>query len=378
MGTNIVNDLSNIIFVLNFALTILWAVVFLVPLEPNETHESRNRRKKVFIIVCCIQWILISGLRADSVGSDTSNYMRLYELHNRMSWAEIWSTVKAYYLGIEVTADYELGYVVFEKLIGSITPSHLFYKFIVAIIFMSALGKFIYKNSVDPFISFIVYDALMYNMFSLTGYRQVISVSLGILCGYEFIKKRRFIPFLILLVVSSLFHRSILIFIIFYFLANKKITHRYVLVATAMIAVLVVERNNVFNYVKVLVGYEQYSGTYGFAQQTFLLLLILLTIGVIICRKQIVRYAEYRGLNYAVYYNAFILTWAMFPLAMVSPTSMRLVYDFGFISFLLLIPVLVKSFHSLTNRIIVYGFLILTFGYFIITRSPDYMFFWQA
>ena len=275
--------------------------------------------------------------------------------------------------------DYELGYVLLEKIIGSITSSHLIYKIIIASIFMTAFGRYIYINSKDPFISFIVYDALMYNMFSLTGYRQVVSVAIGVLCGYEFVKKRRFIPFLVFILIAALFHKSTLIFIPFYFLANKKITNRYLLEAFCVVLLLIAGRNQLFNYVKVLVGYEQYGGTYGFAQQTFILLLIALTFVVIVFKQQILRYAANNNMLYiGHYYNALILTWFMIPFAMVSPTSMRLVYDFGFISFLLLIPVLVKSFCRRNNRIIMYCFLIILFGYFILTRTPEYAFYWQV
>lgn len=366
------------IFFVNFLLTLLWAVIFLYSNIWNQTL-GYNDKRKIFIIICCIQWILISGLRADFVGADTGNYMRLFDLHNNLSWSELWENVKLYYFSGGVTEDYELGYILFEKIIGSITSSHVIYKFIIATIFMSAFGRFLYKNSLDPFISFIVYDALMYNMFSLTGYRQVVSVSIGILCGYEFVKKRRFIPFLMLILIASLFHKSTLIFILFYFMANIKISNGYLLGTFVTVLVLIVSRNQVFNYIKVLVGYEQYSGNYGFAQQTFMLLLIALTFVAILCKPQVFRCAKNIGETCAEhYYNALALCWFMIPFAMVSPTSMRLVYDFGFVAFLLLIPALVRSFYRRNDRIIVYSFMIVLFGYFVLTGTPEYAFYWQV
>lgn len=371
-----INLIANNIFILNFILTLIWGIIFLVP--SNQITLDGEHKRKTFIIICCIQWVLISSLRADSVGADTVNYMRLFDVHNNMSWEAVLLAAKDYYFGSEVAVDYELGYVIFEKLIGSISSSHLFYKMVIATIFMSALGVFIYKNSEDPFISFIIYDALMYNMFSLTGYRQVVSVAIGILFGYEYIKKRKFIPFLILVLVASLFHKSTLFFIVFYFLADKKITQKYLIVISALIMFLLIERYRVFNYVKVIIGYEQYSGTYGFAQQTFLVLLVLLTVAIIVCHRQIMWYAKNISFEYTIHYdNALILTWLTVPMAMVSPTSMRVVYDFGFISFLLYIPMLVKSFYDFKNRIIVYVSLSILLGFFVLTRTPEYIFFWQ-
>ena len=372
------DNLSNSVFFVNFILTLFWASILLYLPKNRETNEEKTRKRKLFVILCCVQWVIISGFRADSIGADTENYMRLFDLHNSMSWREIIENAKEYYLGNGSYNDYEIGYVVLEKIIGGVTSSHTIYNILVAGIFMSSLGRFIYKYSNDPLISFILYDAFMYNMFSLTGNRQVISVAIGILCGYEFIRKRKFIPFLIIVLVSSLFHRSTLVFIVFYFLANKKITQCYLLTAFAMVGALIATRSRVFNYVKFIVGYDQYTGTYGFAQRTFFILLIILTFAVIVCKSQIFNYAHEAGIqNIDHYLNALILTWFMFPFAMVSPTSMRLVYDFGFISFLLLIPVLAKSFHKRNDRVIIYGSLVLMLGYFISTKSSDYMFFWQ-
>ena len=374
---NIVNELLSNIFLNNFVLTLIWGLVLLVP--GKRGTEQYQRRKKQFIIIVCAQWVLISTLRADSVGADTANYMRLFDMHNAFSWSDLMNAAKQSYLAGGASTDYELGYIILEKLIGTFTSSHLVYKFLVATIFMSAFGSFLYKNSEDPFLSFMIYDALMYNMFSLTGYRQVVSVAIGILLGYEFVKKQKLIPFLTLVFFASLFHRTTLVFIPFYFLANKKATTGYVVTALVVVAALILTRNSLFAYVKVLLDYDQYSGTYGFAQQTFLALLVLLTVAVMICRPQMMRYASNRGIaNIEHFYNALILTWIMVPFAMVSPTSMRLVYDFGFISLLLIVPIMVKSFPKQNNRVIAYALLIVLFGYFIATKSLDYQFFWQV
>lgn len=364
--------LEKNIFFVNFVLTLLWGFVLLYSKRPNDTVRKAQKRKLAFVIIACVQWVLISGLRADMVGADTLNYMRLFDIHTNLEWKDIFESIKVYYInGGAIIDEYEPGYILLEKLIGTFTTSHMAYKFIISTIFMSTLGYYVYKNSEDPCLSFIIYDALFYNMFSLTGYRQVVSAAIGILLGYEFIKKRKAGSFLILLLVASLFHKSTLVFVLFYFLANKKITHRYMVTAGAIIGVMLIYRNSLFNYVKVLVGYDEYSGIYGFAQLTFTILLLSLTFIALYLKPQILRYKA----EAVHYYNGLILMWMMMPFAMVSPTSMRLVYDFGFV-LLLLIPVIVKSFKIKSNRTIIYIAIVLLFGYFIITKTPDYQFYW--
>ena len=364
------------IFFLNYALTIFWGILLLYSASEELSAKKKAKRKLIFVVIVCAQWILISGLRADSVGADTFNYMHLFDWHIQWNWSAVLTNLRQYYaMGASTRANnYEPGYILLEKTIGIFTTSHIAYKFIIATLFMTALGRFIYQNSDDPMVSFMVYDAIFYNMFSLTGYRQVVSAAIGILAAYEYVKKRKLIPFVLLVLLASLFHKSTLVFLLFYPLANKKITQKYIVVSAVIIGIMIAFRNQLFEFVKVLVGYDQYSGLYGFAQGTFTFLLILLTLAVIYFRPQIVRCNR----NADHYYNGMILTWTMMPFAMVSPTSMRLVYDFGFLPFLLLIPTLARSFRKKRNRLLVYGFLILLFGYFVLKKTPAYFFYWQV
>lgn len=363
------------IFFLNFILTLWWGLLLLYSKHADQSDKAYNRRKKWFVIIVCLQWILISGLRADTVGADTANYMRLFDNHASWSWEQVISGLKNNYLAsVAANSDeYEPGYILLEKIIGSFTHNHVIYKLIIASIFMSAFGYYIYDNSQDPCLSFVLYEGFFYNMFSLTGYRQTVSVAIGILWAYKFIKERKPIPFFITVFIAAMFHKSTLIIIPFYFIANKKITGRYIAGMASIIFGLIVLRTRLFNVVKVLVGYEQYSGTYGFAQQTFLFLLLVITIAVICFKKQIIEYDE----KTVIYYNGLILAWMMMPFAMVSPTAMRLVYDFAFV-LTLLVPSFVYSLYMRSNRRIIYWGIILVFGYFILTRTPEYLFFWQV
>lgn len=360
------------IFFINFLVTLLLGMILIYSSEYNKTSEQTRKNRKLFIVLVCLQWILISGLRDLSVGADTQNYANLFNEHLNLSWRQIIHELIIYITnGGEYSLEYEPGYILFEKIIGSFTTNPIIYNFIIALIFMSAFGYYVYKNSIDPCLSFIIYDALFYNMFSLTGYRQTIAVAIAVLFGSEFIKKRKLIPFLILVLVACLFHKTTLIFLLLYFLANKKIKFNYIIFSAFVIFIGVLYRNQIFYYVKNIFGYEQYAGNYGFAQGTFTLFLILLTIVAFIQYRNVIDNYKYAN----IYYNGFILMWYMMPLAMVSPTSMRLVYIFGFV-LIPFVPALIKSFSDIQTRRIIYLLIYLLFAYFIAVKTPEYQFFW--
>lgn len=349
-----------------------WVLLYNRTNQEVSDKEMQNK-KKLFVILQCVQWVLISTLRSDAVGSDTINYSRIFEFYAELSWKECFNYFKAFYTTDEVTQGFEPGFVLFQKLVSSIWYNQAFYKFSVAAIFMTSLGHFIYKNSDDPVVAFLLYCGLFYNMFSLTGYRQVLSVAIGILWSYEYLKQRKFFKFLILVLLGATLHKTTLIFIIFYFLSRKKITALYGATSVLTILLMVVFRSPLFNLVKGFVGYDEY-GTYDrISQRNFLILFAALCI-LAIWRY---RYVKKDCPDADVYYNGLIMSAAMIPFAMVSPTSMRLVYDFAFM-LMILVPKIYHSFYYEEDRMIGYTCTILIFGYFIATKSVSYEFFWQA
>lgn len=362
------------IFLLNYILMVIAAGYYIYRSDYSRSNniEFILRGRKKFIFVVCVLWILISGLRADVVGSDTLNYMQNFDSHKNLPWSTVFTNFYRYYIEGDESQYFEPGYVLFERLAGTFVKTHEGYKFVVAIIFMGSMGRFVYKNSENPFLSFLLYDGLFYNMFSLTGYRQVISVSIGILWAYEFLKKRKPVQFFLLVLLASTIHKSTLFFGVFYFISQKKINIKYVGICAVVIAVMIVARNQIFMFVKDLVGYDQYGVEGGYTQANFLFMFSVLTALCVWRYRYIIdEHPEAR-----IYYNGLIMSWFMIPFAMVSPTSMRLVYDFGF-QLMFLLPLVVKSFPEKKDKIIIYMAIVIVFAYFIAVKTPPYIFFWE-
>ena len=61
---------------------------------------------------------------------------------------------------------------------------------IVAAIVFASLGYFIYKNSDDPAFSYVLFSALFYSFYAITGTRQALATALVVFVGFEFIKRK--------------------------------------------------------------------------------------------------------------------------------------------------------------------------------------------
>lgn len=367
-------DAKNTIFIYNFMLMFVEALVLLYLGQGARSEKQNDRRKKLFIVLVAAQWILISGLRAAWVGSDTINYLNNFKKHCKLPWETVFTNFYKFYIEGDESQFFEPGFVLFERVVGIFSNDLIWYQFAIALVFMPLFGKFLYKNSDDPFLSFLVYSGFMYFMFSLTGYRQVISCAIGIFIGYEFIKKRNFWMFLFVIAIAYTVHKSIITFFPFYFLANKKITQRYLTVVIIMAIVLLVFRNQAFGLLKSVVGYDEYAQIDAGAPVNFTILLAILVTAALIQRKFIIYRDESPVVTHC--YNGILMMCMTIFAAFVNPTAMRVVYNYGFF-LLLFVPKLAQSFSKQNDKFMVYSIIIAVFAFFIITNAKPYQFYWE-
>lgn len=180
--------------------------------------NSRNRHKYVSFLV----WLLVlqSALRHLSVGDDTySYYLDFVYTHEHRTWKLIWQNFyDVYVLGEGKDA----GYWLLMKVFSSICPYFLAYLFFVAIIFFFPLYRLIesYLHTMKQlFLSFCVYQVLFYSFFSITGIRQTIA-TVATFYGVRYIVKRKLWKFVLVLLIASFVHKSVLLFLPFYFIVR--------------------------------------------------------------------------------------------------------------------------------------------------------------
>jgi len=311
----------------------------------NAIKINSDANRKKYIKVICFILILQSGLRNVAVGADTYAYFLKFQEIKITSWGEIYQAITEYYkLGIGK----DPGYLAFQKIVQLVTGEYQVFLFIIAIIFFTALGNFIYKNTTrlsDAIIAFIIYSVLFYSFFSITGTRQTIATA-ATLYGYELIKKKRLFSFLLLILLASTIHKSVLIFIPFYFIAHIKKTKYFYRGILLLFPIFMINKNSLANYVSVLGDYEQYGQYEGAGTYTFTAMFLLIALVALWRSKIILKHNS----NSQHYYNAFVLALLFIPLTWVNPTAMRIVQYFS-IFMLLFIPEIIHSFDSISKKI---------------------------
>lgn len=340
------------------------------------TLWNQDHRRKQYVIFVCILLILQSGLRDVSVGADTLAYKISFESIKTTSWEQIWQNFyNVYVLGEGKDA----GYPLLEKIFYTICPEYRIYLFSIAIFFFWSLGLFIYQNTIrisDVLISVCLYQVLFYGFFSVTGIRQTIA-TISTLLGYKYIQERRFFPFIILIVIAAFIHKSVLIFLPFYFLARFKHSRWLLIGSTLAVPFIFPLARRFATILATLSASDTYMGYAESDYETsgarvFFIFMFLIALVTILKSKSII---HNKNINTAPIINGFSLALIFTPLTWVDPSLMRVVQYYSIFS-LLLLPIIINAYSSNTNnKKLIITISILCFCLILIKRNTYYAFF---
>lgn len=334
--------------------------------QAKKPYVEGNKRIYSFLITMLL--ILLSGLRHRLIGADTSNYMDDFDIAVRnRSWEELWEMLRSSI----VHNNYEVrdvGYTIFVKATQLFIPNSRWYLIFIALLIMVPMGWWIRKKASDQFLSYIVFTCLFFSFYGLTGIRQVLALILVSIFGYELILKRRFLPYLLLVLLAALFHKTAIIMIPFYFVYNIRLKKTYWYIMIFGIFACFLLKNSIATILNRMGGYnyEQYegAGTYVFS----LLILVILMLCFLYYDKLI------KQNPYNVHYiNAVLIGCFVLPMSYINPTLFRLGYYY-FIYLIMLIPELVNIFKEkkLVKILIFFAMLVTLFK-----NAVPYRFFWQ-
>jgi len=182
----------------------------------NETNTKKYLRKRwAWLFLAALPMFALIALRGSDVGADTSGYLKFFNQMVDTPWRSIFIVNESAY-------QFEPGFVVFEKLITYITQNAKVYQVIYSSVYLLAVVTFANQLEKANFSFLFFFATLGIYTFMFTGVRQCLAMSIC-LFSYKFIKERKFIPFLLLLVLAFTFHKSAILFIGAYLIFNRKI-----------------------------------------------------------------------------------------------------------------------------------------------------------
>ena len=196
----------------------LWDEHFL-KMQPKRRRFCQN----VFLLVAAAAFVLVATFRY-GIGYDYFNYQNLYEQLGAMPVSELLK---------EHVAQEFLGYSLFTRLLYLLGLSYRQLLFVVNILLTAAVFWFLIRYSPLPWMGAYLYLTLQFFAHSMNLFRQSIAATVCLL-AYPFLKKRRLIPFVLVVVFAASFHTSALFFLPFYWVLNWKVSGKKFVVLAAI------------------------------------------------------------------------------------------------------------------------------------------------
>ncbi len=357
-----------LVYLINIALILFWGMILL-------KYKPTDKKKRIFCSIAALQWILISGLRSPRMSADVYiNYSRYFEEMKTTSWAEVISNNIRYILtlGNNNREIDDPGYELFMKLCQIISGNFQVFLLIVAIVFTVPMAIWIYKNSSAPDMSFIIYSVLFYSFFAITGVRQTIATAVIVFCGYKFAKERKPLKFFILAFIAFMIHKSAVVFIPYYFIANIAFSWIYLAVAVIVIFLFFIFGKSLYIPIVEFIGYDDNLLSDNQANAGAFALIMLCMCFAIVCLFQLINRHREDAKNW---FNMLLLSILTILLVFQAQEFMRIQQYFT-LSLMILIPEVVMCIDKKHRNLVHYAAIAVMVMYLVMNR-PNYMFFWQ-
>ena len=207
-------------------------------------YEKRNKAAVTFFFV----WLtVLIALRHESIGNDTSNYIRFFKAFSRMDWQ-----------GLR-RENMENGYRYLNKLISLVSREPQFYLAAVAVLVSIPSYSSFRRLCTDAALAVVLYCTMSTFVMMFSGIRQMISMAIGFV-AYEFARKKKLVPCVLLVLLAMSFHASAFMLAFMYPLYHARITKRWLYVVVPVLGLCFVYNRQIFGVMTlILERYTEYN-----------------------------------------------------------------------------------------------------------------------
>lgn len=247
------------IYIFNLISVLIYAILIeYIPL---------NRKNKSFLFggISFFQFFLISILRAETVGTDLSNYIGHFKTLQNYEYSDLF------------TYPLEYGFIIYNKLLGEISVEPRILIIGLALPILVSFMLYIYKFSNYIWLSVFLFITLGYYTSSFNICRQFIAIAI-LIQSLRYVEERKFGTFLLYILLATSFHMTAIVFIILYPLSFFRVNKVYFSVALGIaiiLAYLIVPP--LLNY-SISAFYEIYEGDISESTGGYGLFLLLLMV----------------------------------------------------------------------------------------------------
>lgn len=333
------------------------------------TLSKYNKRipSYFFIIPSFLMLFFISTFRGDFT-TDYKNYTNLFGLYNRYSFTDL----------LNAGFQNEIGFIYFNRILGIFTDNVIFFFAIMTFVILFGFFHHFKNYSANMWLSILMFVAAgsYYASFNIT--RHIFAVAI-VFVGSKFLYERKFFKWLLVVILASLFHKTAIIMIPFYFILNFRIKIRnWVLIAIGSVITILLF-DSIVDFAQQYL-YEQYTDeSYGMWGQAITKL--VLPIAFLIFSLFNIKKLEPDNIMHRIWFNA-VIFYAFFNILALQVEMVERIGRFFAPYALLLIPYFFSKMKNKYLRFLymmILIFFLILYNYVILADSvfDPYYFIWD-
>lgn len=191
-----------------------------------QRSEDNSSTQKILVFITFLVFVLLAGLRSDQVGTDTGNYIRMFN-SDKIIGVSIFDT--------NIFKDY--GYFILMKISRIVSTEYWALLISIAIVVVYLSLRVITDLSYDYSISIFIFITLGTYVFFFNGARQALAASIYGMAIIH-ILNGNFKKYFFWVIIAALFHKTVLITLPVYFLFRMKYSLKNFIVLTVFTLIL--------------------------------------------------------------------------------------------------------------------------------------------
>lgn len=330
-----------------------------------------ERKCKGALSVFFVILTVLIMLRHNSVGSDTNNYINVFNRFSRIDWQNIART------------HYEIGFAILTKTISVFFKDPQIYLAIVAAVVSAMIYPTYKRLCIDTSLTIVLFCTMSTFVMMFSGIRQMLTISIGFM-AYEFTRSKKLIPFLLMVMLAMTIHISAFMLAFMYPLYHAKITKKWLYVVVPVLVVAFAFNGPIFTVLTAIIGrFTKYEGTItSTGAYTMLILFAIFAVFAFVIPDESQLDGETIGLR-----NFLLFSLALQMFAPLHTLAMRM--NYYYIIFIpLLLPKIIECRSKRWNQVAILGrhvMVVFFLLYFFMTAHSGgalhvfpYHFFWET
>ena len=320
--------------------------------------SKTNRQKAIYCVIVCVSLCLVAGLRDESLGlTDTVAVYKVY-----------------YYRILQNNYDYVLqqkdwGFQTLTYLFTRIfRDNFLLYVFVFTIPYIISVSFLIYKLSNNKPLSFIVFMCLHYFEISFTLMRQINGMAFLCMALYFFIN-RKYIRYVIFVLIASLFHQICIVFLFVYMFRFISFKKWMVVPILALLIVTLLAPSSIMKYAYEFIVSDERFSRYEEDGQEKNLVFFLINLVMWVFEYMYIMKKKKSHKNDTLFICTSICL-VISPLTVALGEMSRVAYLFG-IAHIILLPNSVATFDASSRVIVNISFTAVFLLYFLFFLGPQ-------